>query len=116
MLEAHVTGFYEKNTVNRLSRVAPIADKMDANDFKFSRSPYAIESAGSSVTSKVQRSSPPRHSPECAEGASTLIPEGPSEAQHVGSPPQPQTSPQTEGVAGGAGVNQFGTNVVLLER
>ena len=116
MLWAHIIGFCEKNTVNCLSRVAPIADKMDANDFKFSRSPYAIESAGSSLTSKVQRSSPPRRSPERAEGAPTPITEGPGEAQHAGSPPQPQTLPQTKGDAGGAGVNQFGTNVVVLER
>ena len=93
-----------------------IADKMDANDFKFSRSPYAIKSAGSSVTSRVQRSSPPRRSPERVEGAPTPIPEGPGEAQHVGSPLQPQTLPQTEGNVGGAGVNQFATNVVVLER
>ena len=116
MLEAHVIDFCEKNTVNHLSRVAPIADKMDANDFKFSRSPYAIESARSSVTSRVQRSSPPRRPSERAEGVPMLIPEGPGEAEHAGSPPQPQTSPQTEGDAGGAGVNQFGTNVVVLER
>ena len=116
MLGVHVIGFCEKNTVNRLSRVAPIADKMDANDFKFSRSPYAIESFGSSVTSRVQRSSPPRRSPERVEGAPSPIPEGPGEAQHAGSPPKPQTSPQTEGDAGGAGVNQFGTNIVVLER
>ena len=115
MLGAHVIGFCKKNTMNRLSRVAPIADKMDANDFKFSRSPYAIESVGSFVTSRVQRSSPPRRSPGCAEGAPTPIPEGPGEAQHAGSPPQPQTSPQTEGDAGGASVNQFGTNIVVLE-
>ena len=69
-----------------------------------------------SVTSRVQRSSPPRRSPERAESAPTPIPEGPSEAKHAGSPPQPRTSPQTEGDAGGAGVNQFGTNVVVLER
>ena len=86
MLGAHVIGFYEKNTVNRLSRVAPIADKMDANDFKFSRSPYAIESAGSSVTSRVQRNSPPWRSPERAEAVPMPIPEGPSEAEHAGSP------------------------------
>ena len=116
MLEAHVIGFREKNTVNRLSRVAPIADKMDANDFKFLRSPYTIESAGSSVTSRVQRSSPPQRSFERAEGAPMPILEGPGEAEHAGSPPQPRTSPQTEGDAGGAGVNQFGTNVVVLER
>ena len=102
--------------MNRLSRVAPIADKMDANDFKFSRSSYAIEFAGSSVTSKVQRSSPPRRSPERAEGAPMPIPEGPGEAQQAESPPQPRTSPQTKGDAGGAGVNQSGTNVVVLER
>ena len=89
---------------------------MDANDLKFSRSPYAIESTGSSVTSRVQRSSPPRRSPERAEGASTPIPEGPGEAQHAESPPQPQTSPQTKGGTAGAGVNQFGTNVVVLKR
>ena len=116
MLGAHVIGFYEKNTMNRLNRVAPIANKIDANDFKFSRFPYAMESAGSSVTSRVQRSSPPRRSPERAEGAPTPIPEGPAKAEHAESPPQPQTSPQTEGDAGGAGVNQFGTNVVVLER
>ena len=116
MLGTHVIGFCEKNTVNRLSQVAPIADKMDANDFKFSRSPYTMESAGSSVTSRVQRSSPPRHSPERAEGAPTPIPEGPGEAQYVGSPPQPRTSPRTEGDVAGVGVNQFGTNIVVLER
>ena len=116
MLGAYVIGFCEKNTVNHLNRVAPIADKMDANDFKFSRSPYAIESAGSSVTSRVQRSSPQRRSPERAEGATRPILEEPSEAEHAGSHPQHLTSPQTEGDAGGAGVNQFGTNVVVLER
>ena len=116
MLGAHVINFYEKNTVNRLNRVAPIVDTMDANDFKFSRSPYAIESIGSFVTSKVQRSSPPWHSPERTEGAPTPIPEGPGEAEHAGSPLQPPTSPQTEGDAAGAGVNQFGTNVVVFER
>ena len=89
---------------------------MDANDFKFSRSPYAIESAGSSVTSRVQSSSPPRRSSEHVEGAPTPIPKGPGEAEHARSPPQPQTSPQTEGDAAGAGVNQFGTNVVVLKR
>ena len=50
------------------------------------------------------------------EAAPTAIPEGPGEAQHAGSPPQPRTSPQTEGDAACAGVNQFGTNVVILER
>ena len=116
MLGAHVIGFCEKNTVNRLSRVAPIADKMDTNDFKFSRFPYAIGSTGSSITSRVQRSSPLQRSPERAEAVPTPIPEGPGEAQHAGSPPQPRTSPQTEGDTGGAGVNQFGTNVVVLKR
>ena len=115
MLGAHIISFCEKQTVNNLSRVAPLVDRMDANDFKFSRSSYAIESAGSFVTSRVQRSSPQRHSPERAEAAPTAIPEGPGEAQHAGSPPQPWTSPQTEGEAGGAGVNQFGTNVHILE-
>ena len=115
MLGAHVIGFCKKETVNRLSRVAPLADKMDANDFKFSRSPYAIESTGSSVTSRVQRSSPQQHSPERAEATHTAIPEGPAEAQHAGSPPQPRTSPQSEGDAAGASVNQFGTNVYVLE-
>ena len=116
MLGAHVISFCEKKTVNNLSRVAPLADRMDANDFKFSRSPYAIESARSFVTSRVQRSSPQQHSPDCAKAAPTPIPEGPGEAQHVGSPPQPRTSPQTEGDAVGAGVNQFGTNVHVLQR
>ena len=115
MLGAHVIGFCKKNTVNRLNRVVPIADRMDANDFKFSRSLYAIESAGSSVTSRVQRSSPQRRSLEHAEAAPTPIPEGPTEVQYARSPPQPRTSPQTEGDAGGAGVNQFGTNIVVLE-
>ena len=64
----------------------------------------------------MQRSSPPRRSFERAEGAPTPILEGPGEAQHAGSPPQPQTSPQTEGDATGVGVNKFGTNVVVLER
>ena len=115
MLGAHVIGFCEKRTVNNLSRVAPLADRMDANDFKFLQSPYAIESAGSSVTSRVQRSSPQRHSPERAEAAPTAILEGPVEAQHAGSPPQPRTSPQTEGDAAGVGVNEFGTNIHILE-
>ena len=116
MLGAHVIGFCEKRTVNILSRVVPLANRMDANDFKFSRSPYAIKSAGSSVTSRVQRSSLQRHSPERVEAAPTAIPEGPGEAQHAGSPPQPRRSPQIEGDAAGAGVNQFGTNVDVLER
>ena len=64
--------------MNRLSRVAPLVDKMDANDFKFSWSPYAIESAGSSVSSRVQRSSPQRHSPKRAEVAPMVILEGPA--------------------------------------
>ena len=115
MLGTHVIGFCEKRTVNNLNRVAPLADRMDANDFKFLRSPYAIESAKSSITNRVQRSTPQRHSPERAEGAPTPIPEGPDEAQHAGSPPQPRTSPQIEGDAAGAGVNQFGTNVHVLE-
>ena len=108
MLGAHVIGFCEKNSVNRLSRVAPIADRMDVNDFKVSRSPYAIDSAGSSVSSREQRSSPQRHSPERAEAAPTPIPEGPGEAEHAGSPPQPRTSPQSEGDAGGASLNCLG--------
>ena len=116
MLRAYVIGFCEKETVNRLSQVAPLADKMDANDFKFSRSPYAIQSAGSSISSRVQRSSPERLSLERAEAAPTTIPEGSGEAQHARSPPQPQTSPQSVGNAAGAGVNQFGTIVVVLER
>ena len=88
---------------------------MDANDFKFSRSPYAIESAGSSVSSRVQRSSLERHSPERAEAAPSPIPEGPSEATHAGSPPQPQMLPQSEGNVASAGVNEFGTNVHVLQ-
>ena len=115
MLGAHVIGFCEKGTVNNLSRVAPLADRIDANDFKFSWSPYAIESAGSSISSRVQRSSPERHSPERAEAAPMPIPEGPGEATHAGSPPQPRMSPQTEGDAAGAGVNEFGTNVHILQ-
>ena len=111
----HIIGFCKKQTVNNLSRVAPLADRMDSNDFKFSRSPYAIESAGSSVTSRVQRSSPQRHSSERVDAAPTLIPERPGEAQHAGSPPQPRTSSQTESDAVGAGVNQFGTNFHVLE-
>ena len=107
MLGAHVIGFCEKGSVNNLSRVAPLADRMDVNDFKFSRSPYAIDSAGSSVSSRVQRSSPERHSPERAEAAPTPIPEGPGEAQHAGSPSQPGTSPPSEGHAAGAAVKEF---------
>ena len=114
MLGAHVIGFCEKGSVNNLSRVAPLADRMDVNDFKFSRSPYAIDSAGSSVSSRVQRSSPDWHSPERAETALTPIPEGPGEAQHAGSPPQPGTSPPSEGPAAGAAVNEFWTNVDVL--
>ena len=114
MLGAHVIGFCEKGSVNNLSRVAPLADRMDVNDFKFSRSSYAINSAGSSVSSRVQRSSPEQHSPERAEAAPTPIPEGPGEAQHAGSPPQTGTSPQSEGHAAGAAVNEFGTNVDVL--
>ena len=114
ILGAHVIGFCKKGSVNNLSRVAPLADRMDVNDFKFSRSPYAIDSAGSSVSSRVQRSSPERHSPECAEAAPTPISEGPSEAQHARSAPQIGTSPQSEGHAAGAAVNEFGTNVDVL--
>ena len=73
MLGAHVIGFCEKESINNLSRVAPLADMMDVNDFKFSQSPYAIDSVGSSVSSRVQRSSPKRHSPERAEAAPTPI-------------------------------------------
>ena len=116
MLGAHVIGFCEKQTVNSLSRVAPLADRMDANDFKFSRSPYAIEYAGSSVISRVQRSTPQRHSPNRAEAVPVPIPERPSEAQHAGTPPQLRTSPQTKGDAAGASVNQFGTNIDVLKR
>ena len=114
MLGAHVISFCEKGTVNNLSQVAPLADMMDVNDFKFSRSPYAIDSAESSVSSRVQRSNPERHSPERAEAAPTPIPEGPGEAQHDGCPPQTGTSPQSEGHAAGATVNEFGTNVHVL--
>ena len=114
MLGAHVIGFCEKGSMNNLSRVAPLADRMDVNDFKFSRSLYAIDSAGSSISSRVQRSSPERHSPERAETAPTPIPEGPGEAQHAGSPSQPGTSPLSQGSAAGAAVNEFGTNVDVL--
>ena len=114
MLGAHVISFCEKGSVNNLSRVAPLADRMDVNDFKFSRSLYAIDSAGSSVSSRVQRSSLERHSPECAEAAPTPILEGPGEAQLAGSPPQIGTSPPSEGPTAGAAVNEFGTNVDVL--
>ena len=114
MLGAHVIGFCEKGSVNNLSRVVPLADMMDVNDFKFSRSPYAIDSARSCVNSRVQRSSPERHSPKRTEAAPTPIPEGPGEAQHAGSPLQPWTSPPSEGHAAGAAVNEFGTNVDVL--
>ena len=114
MLGVHIISFCEKGSVNNLSREAPLADGMDVNDFKFSRSPYAIDSAGSSVSSRVQRSSPERHSPKRAETAPTPIPEGPGEAQHAGSPPQPGTSPPSEGPAASAAVNEFGTNVDVL--
>ena len=89
---------------------------MDANDLKFSRSPYTIQSARSSVTSRLQRSTRQRHSLERAEAAPMPIPEGLGEAQHAGSPPQPRTLPQTKGDAAGAGVNKFGTNIDVLER
>ena len=114
MLGAHVIGFCEKGSVNNLSRVAPLANRMDVNDFKFSQSPYAIHSAESSVSSRVQRSSPERHSPERAEAAPMPIPKGPGEAQHAGSPPQTGTLPQSEGHAAGAAMNEFGTNVDVL--
>ena len=114
MLGAHVIGFCEKGSVNNLSRVAPLADRMDVNDFKFLRSPYTIDFAGSSVSSRVQRSSPERHSPERVEAAPTPISEGPSKAQHVGSAPQTGTSPPSEGPIVGAAVNEFGTNVDVL--
>ena len=114
MLGAHVIGFCEKGTFNNLSQVAPLEDMMDVNDFKFSRSLYAIDSIGSFVSSRVQRSSPEWHSPKRAEAAPTPIPEGPGEAQHAGSPPQPGTSPPNEGPAAGAAVNKFGTNVDVL--
>ena len=116
MLGAHVIGFCEKETVNRLSRVVPLADRMDANDFKFSRSPYAIESAGSSVTSRVQRSTSSQPSPDRVGAAPTPILERPAEAQHAGTPPQRRRSPQIEGDAVDAGVNEFGTNVDALDR
>ena len=114
MLGAHVIGFCEKESVNNLSRVAPLADRMDVNDFKFSRSPYAIDFAGSSVSSREQRSSPERHSPERAKAAPMPIPEGPGEATHAGSPPQPRTSPSSEGPIASAVVNEFGTHVDVL--
>ena len=63
----------------------------------------------------MQRSSPERHSPERAEAAPTPIPEGPGEATHAESLPQPRTSPQFEGDIAGAGVNEFGTNVHVLQ-
>ena len=116
MLGAHVIGFSEKQTVNSLSRVAQLADRMDVNDFKFSRSPYAIESPGSSVTSRVQRSTSSRPSPDRTGVAPTPIPEGPGEAQHAGTPPQRRRSPQTEGDAADAGVNEFGSNLDALNR
>ena len=116
MLGAHVIGFCEKETVNRLSRVSPLADRMDANDFKFSRSSYAIEFAGSSITSRVERSTSSRPSPDCTGAAPTLIPERPVEAQHAGTPPHRWRSPETEGVRVDAGVNKFGTNVDALDR
>ena len=87
MLGAHVIGFCEKQTVNNLSQVAQLADRMDANDFKFSWSPYAIEFAESSVTSRVQRSTSSRSSPDRVGAAPVPIPEGPGEAQHAGTPP-----------------------------
>ena len=52
--------------------------------------------------------------PKRAEAAPKPIPEGPSEATHAGSPPQPRTSPPSEGPAIGADVNKFGTNVDVL--
>ena len=116
MLGAHVIGFYEKETVNCLSRVAPLADIMDANDFKFSRSSYAIESAGSSVTSRVQRSTSSRPSFDREGAASTPIRERSAEAQHAGSPPQHRRSPKSEGDAADAVVNKFGSNVDTLDR
>ena len=115
MLEAHVIGFYEKEIVNHLSRIAPLGDRMDVNDFKFSRSPYAIESAGSSITSRVQRSTPQRPSPDRAEAVLMPFPERPSQGQHAGTPPQRRRSPQTESDAADAGVNEFGSNVDVLE-
>ena len=116
MLGAHVIGFCEKETVNRLSRVAPLADRMDANDFKFSRSPYAIESARSSDTSRVQRSISSRPSPDRVGVAPTPIPKRPAVAQHAGTPPQRRRSPETKGDAVDARVNEFGTNVDALDR
>ena len=116
MLGAHVIGFCEKETVNRLNRVAPFADRMDANDFKFSRSPYAIESAASSVTSRVQRSTSSRPSRDRAGVASTPIRERPTEAQHARSPLQHRRSPKSEGDAADAVVNEFGSNVDALDR
>ena len=116
MLGAHVIGFCEKETVNNLSRVAPLADRMDANDFKFSRSPYTIESAGSSITSRVQRSTSSRPSPDRAGVVPTPIPEQPAEAQHAGSPPQCRRLPESEGDTTDAVVNEFGSNVDALDR
>ena len=116
MLGAHVIGFCEKQTVNSLSRVAQLADRMDSNDFKFSRSPYVIESAGSSVSSRMQRSISSRPSPDHAGAVPTPIPEGLGEAQHAGTPPQRRRSPQIEGDAADGGVNEFGSNVDTLDR
>ena len=48
--------------------------------------------------------------------APTPIPERPAEAQHVGTPPQRRRSPESEGDAADAGVNEFGTNVDALNR
>ena len=116
MLGGHVIDFCEKQTVNNLSRVAQLADRMDANDFKFSRSPYVIESAGSSITSRVQRSTSSRPSPDHAGAAPTPIPEGLSKAQHAGTPLQRRRLPQIEGDAADDGVNEFGSNVDALDR
>ena len=114
MLGAHVIGFCEKEIVNRLSQVVALADRMDANDFKFSRSPYAIEPAGSSGTSRVQRRTSSWSSPDRAGAAHTPILERPGEAQHAETPPQRRRSPETEGDVVDAGVNEFGTNVDAL--
>ena len=116
MLGAHIIGFCEKQTVNSLSQVAQLANRMDANDFKFSRLPYAIESTGSSITSRVQRSTSSRPSPDHAGATPTPILERPGEAQHVETPPQRRRSPQTEGNVADAGVNKFGSNVDALDR
>ena len=80
-----------------------------------SRGPYTPSSFSGPLSVAECRGGALNGIPLSVEAAPTPIPEGPGEATHAGSPPQPRTSPQTEGDAAGASMNEFGTNVHVLQ-